>query len=78
MSDVRPSEAELMLLMATIIKESIVESIEIGTEDEAQELISDMVNGLIDTLGIDFVAWSPQNSKAMIAIDMVHPTEYFE
>lgn len=78
MSDVRPSEAELMLLMATIIKESIVESIEIGTEDEAQELISDMVNGLIDTLGIDFVAWSPQNGKAMIAIDMVHPTEYFE
>lgn len=73
-----PSEAELMLFMSTLIKESIIESIELGTEEQAQNLISDMVDGLIDTLGVEFLAWAPNTGKALMALEIIHPTDFFE
>lgn len=78
MSDSAPSEAELMLSVSTIIRESIIESIKIDSEEQVEDLIADMVNGLIDTLGIDFLAWAPQTGKALISLDIANPVEYFE
>lgn len=77
----KPSEAEIFLLVSTIIKESIIEVAEIDSqekEDELQDLILDMVNGLLDTLDIRFVAWSPSSAKALATVEPVDPIEYFE
>jgi len=77
----KPSEAEIFLLVSTIIKESIIEVAEIDTqerEDEVQDLVSDMVNGLLDTLDVRFIAWSPSSAKALVTVEPVEPTEYFE
>lgn len=75
-----PNKHEMFLNMLTIIKHSIYEATgepEKENEHEVESLVDDMANAVLDSMDIEFLAWSPKRGKMLSVVELDDLEEFF-